>query len=109
MDFTNEPITIVDESGAEKEVSLIFSYTDEETGREYMLFGDDGEDDVNVFVFYRDPDTPEDELEEIETDDVQKIADIILVVATIMSIVSGFEYYSYIKITSKKQKFQIPV
>ena len=69
MDFTNEPITIVDESGAEKEVSLIFSYTDEETGREYMLFGDDGEDDVNVFVFYRDPDTPEDELEEIETDE----------------------------------------
>ena len=44
MDFTNEPITIVDESGAEKEVSLIFSYTDEETGREYMLFGDDGEE-----------------------------------------------------------------
>lgn len=69
MDFTNEPITIVDESGAEKEVSLIFSYTDEETGREYMLFGDDGEDDVNVFVFYRDPDTPVDELEEIETDE----------------------------------------
>jgi len=31
-----------------------------------------------------------------------KIADIILVVATIMSIVSGFEYYSYVK---KKMKF----
>jgi len=26
-----------------------------------------------------------------------KIADILLVVATIMSIVSGFEYYSYMK------------
>ncbi len=67
-----ESITIVDEGGEEKDVTLIFSYTDETTGRVYYLFAEDEdqeEDEAGAYVFYRDPDTEEDELLAIESEE----------------------------------------
>lgn len=65
-------ITIEDGQGVEKDVELIFSYTDEETARTYYLYADNTDDqnkEVNSYVFYRDPDSPENELYAIETDE----------------------------------------
>ena len=50
-------ITIEDGQGVEKDVELIFSYTDEETARTYYLYADNTDDqnkEVNSYVIYRD-------------------------------------------------------
>ena len=79
----NEEMTFmaIDSEGKEVEFDILFSFDSEETGKHYIVYTDNTEDEdgnINVYASAFDPDNNESELLPIETEKEWKIIEIIL-------------------------------
>lgn len=79
----NEEMTFmaIDSEGKEVEFDILFSFDSEETGKHYIVYTDNTEDEdgnINVYASAFDPDNDESELLPIETEKEWKIIEIIL-------------------------------
>lgn len=63
MEDTNI-MTITDESGQEKEVEIILTFDDENSGKSYVLFTDANSEDGDVYAYSYDEDGNMSEIED---------------------------------------------
>ena len=52
----NNRMIIMDDSGQEREVEILFTFDDEKNGKSYVLFTDPQDPDGNVFAYTYDED-----------------------------------------------------
>ena len=77
----NEEMTFMAIDSEEVEFDILFSFDSEETGKHYIVYTDNTEDEdgnINVYASAFDPDNDESELLPIETEKEWKIIEIIL-------------------------------
>ncbi len=79
----NEEMTFmaIDSEGKEVEFDILFSFDSEETGKHYIVYTDNTEDEdgnINVYASAFAPDNDKSELLPIETEKEWKIIEIIL-------------------------------
>jgi uncharacterized protein YrzB (UPF0473 family) len=70
---TDNVMTIIDDEGNERNVEILLTFENEETGKQYVLFSDpDDEDSVYAYTY-----TDDGELNSIDDEDVEMCEEVI--------------------------------
>ena len=77
----NNTFSMLDENGKEVVYDVLFTFENDETGKNYIAYTDNTRDDsgnIQVYASTYDPDDPQSKLEAIETEKEWKVIETIL-------------------------------